>query len=126
MFRGTNFESFMANMKEQEARMMQWALGVDERQWKVIEPKLEKVRTYRDQAIGGIGTSSFGGSFINFPMMTDPNQTRGGFHAPPMTFGGFGSFSSTSDMLNRQPTEVETIAGELQVLVQNHHQNLNQ
>jgi len=67
--------------EEQEAIAMRQALGADDEQWKVIEPRLKKVKHYREQAF--IGTvppfqSNFS-SFIN----TGPGGAQ-----------GFSSFSS--------------------------------
>ena len=43
-------------MEEQEAIAMQQSLGANDEQWKVIEPRLKKVKHYREQAF--IGTKS--------------------------------------------------------------------
>ena len=40
--------------EEQEAIAMQQALGADDKQWKIIEPKLKKVKHYREQAFIGV------------------------------------------------------------------------
>ncbi|TKJ36758.1 MAG: hypothetical protein CEE38_10670 [Planctomycetes bacterium B3_Pla] len=65
--------------EEQEALAMQQALGVDEKQWKVIEPKLKKVKSYREQAF--IGTKPpFQSNFSTFS-------------TGPGVAGGFGGFS---------------------------------
>jgi hypothetical protein len=51
--------------EEQEAIAMQQALGVDDEQWKVIEPRLKKVKHYREQAF--IGTKPpFQSNFSSF------------------------------------------------------------
>ena len=51
--------------EEQEALAMQQALGADNKQWKVIEPKLKKVKHYREQAF--IGTKPpFQSNFSSF------------------------------------------------------------
>jgi len=39
--------------EEQEAIAMQQALGADEKQWNVIEPRLKKVKRYRELAFIG-------------------------------------------------------------------------
>jgi len=39
--------------EEQESIAMQQALGANDKQWKVIEPKLKKVKQYREQAFIG-------------------------------------------------------------------------
>ena len=65
-------------MEEQEAIAMQQALGADEKQWKVIEPRLKKVKHYREQAF--IGTKPpFQSNFSSFG--TGPGGAQG--------FGGF-------------------------------------
>ncbi len=70
-------------MEEQEALAMKRTLGVDERQWKVIEPKLKKVKHYREQAF--IGTKPpFQSSFTSFG--TGPGGPQGGG-----AFGGGGA-----------------------------------
>jgi hypothetical protein len=51
--------------EEQEAIAMQQTLGVNDEQWKVIEPRLRKVKHYREQAF--IGTKPpFQSSFSSF------------------------------------------------------------
>ncbi|MHC4203528.1 MAG: hypothetical protein ACYSTT_02675 [Planctomycetota bacterium] len=68
-------------MEKQEAIAMQQALGADDKQWKVIEPRLKKVKRYREQAF--IGTNSpFQSNFTSF--ITGPGGA-GGFGAG---FGG--------------------------------------
>lgn len=71
-------------MEEQEAIAMQQALGADDKQWKVIEPKLKKVKHYREQAFIG-AEPPFQSNFSSFS--TGPGGAQG--------FGGFsggGSF----------------------------------
>jgi hypothetical protein len=64
-------------MEQQEAIAMQQALGADYKQWKIIEPRLKKVKHYREQAF--IGTKPpFQSNFTSFS--TGP--------------GGAGGFSS--------------------------------
>ena len=64
--------------EEQEAIAMQQALGANDEQWKIIEPRLKKVKHYREQAF--IGTKPpFQGNFSNFG--TGPGGAQG--------FGGF-------------------------------------
>ena len=61
-------------MEEQEAIAMQQALGVDDEQWKVIEPRLKKVKHYREQAF--IGTKPpFQSNFSSFS--TGPGGAQG-------------------------------------------------
>jgi len=63
-------------MEQQEAVAMQQTLGADDEQWKVIEPRLKRVKYYREQAF--IGTKP--------PFQT--NFTS--FSAGPGGAGGFG------------------------------------
>jgi len=60
--------------EEQEAIAMQQALGADEEQWKVIEPKLKKVKHYREQAFIGTGPP-FQSNFSSFS--TGPGGAQG-------------------------------------------------
>jgi hypothetical protein len=109
-------------IEEQEALAMQQALGADERQWKIIQPKLKRVKAYRDQAFVGIGPP-FQSSFTS---STVPGQTggfggfTGGFQFQAggnMQGTGFQSFSpSQSSGLSQ--TEGEIICQELQMLLQ--------
>lgn len=121
------FERFMREAKEREAQAMKQALGADEQQWKVVEPKLEKVRTYRDEAFGGVGLPFSSGGFTT-QFGSPPGQASGGsfggfaggFHfqngeAPP---GATVNTSSNWRPLGREPTQVDRICGELQILLQ--------
>ncbi len=78
------FEDQREAAEKQEAIAMQQTLGADDKQWKLIEPKLKKVKSYREQAF--IGTKQpFQSSFSSFG--TGPGgQGVGGFA------GGGGSF----------------------------------
>lgn len=114
-------------LEEQEAEAMKQALGVDEPQWKVIEPKLKKVRACRDQAFVGIGLpfqSSFTtGSIAPAPGQTGGQSFGGGFAGGFQFQGGGGqgmvvSSSSPWGDFDRQPTEGERICEELQLLLQ--------
>lgn len=60
--------------EEQEAIAMRQALGADEEQWKVIEPRLKKVKHYREQAFIGTGPP-FQNNFSSFS--TGPGGTQG-------------------------------------------------
>jgi len=112
--------------EEQETEAMKQALEVDERQWKVIEPKLKKVRACRDQAFVGIGLpfqSSFTSSVVPSPGGAGGQSFGGGF-AGGFQFqaGGGGGMtvhsSSPRQNFGRQPTEGERICEELQLLLQ--------
>jgi hypothetical protein len=75
-------------MEEQEAIAMQKTLGVNDKQWKIIEPRLKKVKHYRELAF--IGTKPpFQSNFSNFS--TDPGSV-GGFGAG---FGGSFQFQAS-------------------------------
>lgn len=74
-------------MEHQEAIAMQQTLGADEKQWKIIEPRLNKVKHYRELAF--IGTKPpFQSNFSNFS--TGPGGV-GGFGAG---FGGSFQFQA--------------------------------
>jgi hypothetical protein len=114
-------------MEEQEALAMQQALGADDQQWKVIEPKLKKVRNYKDQAAIRIGlpfqSSSFTSSFTSPP--EQDSQAFGGFAGGGFQFQAGGSAqgmtthsSSPWENLNRPMTDVERICEELQRLLE--------
>jgi len=60
--------------EEQEAIAMRQALGADEEQWKVIEPRLKKVKHYREQAFIGTGPP-FQNNFSSFS--TGPGGAQG-------------------------------------------------
>ena len=118
---------FRRMAEEQEAEAMKQALEVDERQWKVIEPKLKKVRTCRDQAFVGIGLpfqSSFTSSVAPLPGGAGGQSFGGGGFAGGFQFqaggGGGTAVNSSSPRQNfdRQPTEGERICEELQLLLQ--------
>ena len=81
-------------MEQQEAIAMQQALGASDEQWKIIEPRLKKVKRYREQAF--IGTKPpFQSSFSSFS--TGPGGAQGfssgfsgGFQFQAGSFGGPG------------------------------------
>ena len=109
--------------EEQEALAMQQALGADEKQWRVIEPKLKKVKSCREQAF--IGTKPpFQSNFSTFSMGPGGAQGFGGFSggfqfqaggsASGMTTGGF---SPVGDP-DRPLTDGERLIEELQWLLQ--------
>jgi hypothetical protein len=104
-------------IEEQQVRAMQQALGVDEQQWKIIEPKLKKVQACRDEAF--VGTKPpFQSSFTS---STGPGGGgfAGGFQ---FQFGGSmqgNTFQSSSSIDPDRPlTDGEAILRELQMLVQ--------
>ena len=73
--------------EQQEAFAMRQALGADDEQWKVIEPRLKKVKCYREQAF--IGTKPpFQSNFTSFS--TGPGGAQG--------FGGGFQFQAGGSM----------------------------
>jgi hypothetical protein len=121
-------ERLMREAKEREAQAMKQALGADEQQWKVVEPKLEKVRTYRDEAFGGVGLPFASGGFttqFGSPSGQAGGGSFGGFAGGGFQFqGGGGPEGATAQSfstwrpLGREPTQVDRICGELQMLLQ--------
>lgn len=109
--------------EEQEAFAMQQALGADEKQWRVIEPKFKKVKQYREQAF--IGTKPpFQSNFSSFS--TGPGgaggfggfsggfQFQAGGSASGMTHGGISPVGDPDRLL----TDGERLIEELQWLLQ--------
>ena len=117
--------NFRRRARQQETQAMKQALGADEQQWKVIEPKLKKVRACRDQAFVGIALpfqSSFTSSVGSAPGQGGGQGFGGGF-AGGFQFqssgtGGVVSSSSSLDSLDRPATEGEIICDELQRMLQ--------
>ena len=113
-------------MEEQEALAMQQTLGADDKQWKVIEPKLKKVKQYREQAF--IGTKPpFQSNFSSFSTGPGGGQGGGAFGGGQASFQfqaggsmsgtGFNSFAPTGDP-DRPLTDGERLIEELQWLLQ--------
>lgn len=76
--------------EEQEAIAMQQALGADDEQWKVIEPKLKKVKHYREQTF--IGTEPpFQSNFSSFGTGTGGGQGFSGGFSSSFQFQAGGS-----------------------------------
>jgi hypothetical protein len=115
---------FRRMAREQETLAMKQSLGVDEQQWKVIEPKLKKVRACRDQAFVGIALpfqSSFTSSVGSAPGQTGGQAFGGGFGGGfQFQSGGTGAVTSSSawDDPDRPATEGEIICDELQRMLQ--------
>ena len=110
-------------IEEQEDLAMQQALGADERQWKIIRPKLKRVKAYRDQAFVGIG-SPFQSSFTS-TVVPGQGQAFGGFTGGFQFQGrrnmqgtGFQTFTPSQSSGLAQ-SEGEIICQELQMLLQN-------
>ena len=99
-------------MEEQEAIAMQQALGANDQQWKVIEPRLKKVKQYREQAFVGTkppfqsnfssfntgpgGAQGFSGGFGGGFQFQAGGSMQGGTMVPNST-GGQGFDGSLSD-----------------------------
>jgi hypothetical protein len=84
--------------EQQEAIAMQQALGANDEQWKIIEPRLKKVKYYREQAFIGTG-SPFQSNFSSFS--TGPGGSGG--------FGGGFQFQAGGSMQGE--TMVPTTTG---------------
>jgi hypothetical protein len=100
--------------EEQEAIAMQQTLGADDEQWKVIEPKLKKVKHYREQAF--IGTKPpFQSNFSSFS--TGPGGAQGfssGFAGGFQFQGGVGGPGGTFQSLpDRQDSDGLISDGEI-------------
>jgi hypothetical protein len=101
--------------EEQEAIAMQQTLGVDDEQWKVIEPRLKKVKHYREQAF--IGTKPpFQSNFNSFG--TGPGGAQGfsgGFGGNfQFQAGGFGGPGGTFQSFpGRQDSDGPIYDGEI-------------
>jgi hypothetical protein len=109
------FEEQRKWIEEQQTRAMQQNLGVNEDEWKIIEPKLKKVQSCRDEAF--VGTDSpFQSGLSNF---SGPGGFTGGFQfqfSGTTQGGGFQSSSSLDP--DHEITDGEAILKELQMLVQ--------
>jgi hypothetical protein len=68
-------EHFRRLAEQQEEQSMKLALRVDERQWKVIKPKLKKVRDCRAEAFAGMALPFQS----NFVTSNGSGQAGGGF-----------------------------------------------
>jgi hypothetical protein len=110
-------------IEEQEALAMQQALGADEQQWRRIEPRLKKVKAYREQAFVGIGLpfkSSFTSSTVPGQGQGFGGGFAGSFQFQADAFGQgirFKNFSSSQNSGVSQ-TEGERICQELEMLLQ--------
>jgi hypothetical protein len=119
--------------EEQEEQAMKQALGVDEEQWKVIKPKLDKVKACRERATVSIGLP-FSSSFVS---STNSQQGDGFGSGFQFQFGGSGGGSSGSgsnmmipdssfqsqsnfqNQSNRRETQGQRICRELNALLDN-------
>ena len=100
---------------------MKQTLGADDKQWKIIAPKLKKVKHYREQAL--IGTKSpFQSNFSSFSTGPGGPQGGGGFAGGGFQFQAGGSVSGMGGMTpmgnpDRPLTDGERIIEELQWLL---------
>jgi len=78
-------------MEQQEAIAMQQTLGANDEQWKIIEPRLKKVKRYREQAFMGT-KPPFQSSFTS--LSTGPGGAQG-FGAGFQFQAGFGGPDGT-------------------------------
>jgi hypothetical protein len=114
--------------EEQEEQAMKQALGVNEEQWRIIKPKLDKVKACREQASVNIGLP-FSSNFVSSTNAQQGDGFGGGFQ---FQFGGSGggsnmtvpdsSFQSQSNFQNqpsRRETQGERICRELNALLDN-------
>ena len=130
------FDHFRRLAEQQEEQAMKLALRVDEKQWKVIGPKLKKVRACRAEAFAGIALP-FQSSFVTG---TGPGQTggaagggfAGGFHFEAGGNAGGGMAPGSTDWPDYddkpapsgssaaagQTSDGQTICQELQRLLQ--------
>jgi hypothetical protein len=110
-------------MEKQEAIAMQQALGADDEQWKVIEPRLKKVKRYREQAFIG-AKPPFQSNFTSFSTGPGGAQGFGGgfsggfqFQAGGMAPGGtFQSTTSRQDF-DGPISDGEILVEEIQILL---------
>ena len=108
------FEEQRKWIEEQQTRAMQQNLGVNEDEWKIIEPKLKKVQACREEAFVGT-TPPFQSGLTCF---SGPDGFGGGFQ---FQFGATqgSSFQSSSSLdPDHEITDGEAILKELQMLVQ--------
>ncbi|MFC1604677.1 hypothetical protein ACFL5F_06580 [Planctomycetota bacterium] len=81
-------------MEKNEAIAMQQALGADDKQWKVIEPRLKKVKRYREEAF--IGTKPpFQSNFSSFGTGPGGGQGFGGSFSGGFQFQAGGNVQGT-------------------------------
>ena len=99
--------------KEQETVAMQRILGVNEKQWKIVEPRLKKVKYYREQAF--IGTKQpFQTNFSSFNTGPRGPGFGGGFAGGFQLHGGFGGSGGTFQSVpGRQDSEGPMSDGEV-------------
>ena len=105
--------------REQEEQAMKQALGVNEAQWKIIEPKLNKVKACRERASVSIGPP-FSSNFVSSSGSPQGQSFGGNFQ---FQIGGAGNMmapgSSFQNQSDRRQTKGEKICQELYALLEN-------
>ena len=115
--------------EEQEEQAMKQALGVNDAQWKIIKPKLDKVKACRERATVSIGLP-FSSNFVSSTNSQQGGAFGGGFQFQSGGGGSGGSnmmvpdssFQSQSNFQNqssRRETQGERICRELNALLDN-------
>jgi hypothetical protein len=103
-----------AEIEKREEEAMKQALGADERQWRIIKPKLEKVKEYKEQASICIGLP-FSGNFTgNSQSFAGGYQYQFGFSS-----GAVGPMTSTFTQANSRESKGEKICRELLATLEN-------
>ncbi len=107
--------------EQQEEQAMKQALGVNDQQWKVIKPKLDKVKACRERSTVSIGPP-FSSNFVS----TSSQQGDGFGGGFQFQFGGGGGGSnmtppdsSLQSQSSRPETQGERICRELNALLDN-------
>ena len=101
--------------QEQEELAMRQALGVDDRQWKLIKPKIDKIKYYKEQVSVNIGLP-FSSTFSSSSTSTGGQSFSGGFQTS-FSSGVGGSPIPNLNPANPKLTKGERICQELQVLL---------
>ena len=101
--------------QEQEDLAMRQTLRVDNSQWKIIKPKIEKVKYYKEQASVNIGMP-FNSTFSSTSGPLGGQSFGGGFQVG-FTNGGGGSSMPNFNQTNKSLTKGERICRELQALL---------
>jgi len=108
--------------EEQEAIAMRQTLGANDEQWRVIEPRLKKVKRYRELAFIGI-KPPFQSNFSSFGTGPGGAQGFGGFSGGfQFQAGGFGPGGTFQSVPGRQDfdgpiSDGEILCEEIQMLL---------
>ena len=87
--------------EQQEEKAMKQALGIDEKKWKIIKPKLDKVKACRQRANVSIALP-FSSNFIS------SSSQQGGSFAGGFQFGGSSNMATPSSSFQSQSGRRET------------------